>query len=146
MNLPRAALPFPPCVVVHGWDEARAAVRAGLPVTLLSGPGAAAYAGIGWWRALVNAVARETGEAPPDILDCGDSGGLAVQALRAGCRALVLDPSLPVWEDVADRAGTLGAVVLGARPPALDLSRPGAQRHLSDWLRSAAGDSALPFG
>lgn len=144
------ALPSPPYVVVHGWDDALLALRtgreAGTAVTLVSAPSAAAYAGIGWWRSLVDGASRETGTAPADVLDCGDLAGLAVQALRFGCRGLVLHPLLPAWADVADRAATLGGVVLPARPAALDLLRPSAARDLPGWLRAASRDSAPPVG
>ena len=125
-------MPLARCVVVHGWEDAclavRAAQRVGTSVTLLSAAGAAAYAGIGWWRALVDGVAQETGRASVDVLDCGDSGGLAVQALRSGCKALVLDPSLPAWNDVADRAASLRGTLLPVRPAALALLSPRAAR------------------
>lgn len=141
---------FAPCAVVHGWGDAclaaRAAQEAGTAVTLLSAPNCAAYAGIGWWRSLVDGVLEETGTSLRDVLDCGDHAGLAVQALRSGCLALVLDPLLPAWPDIADRAAGVGAVLLPARPPALDLLRPGAARELPDWLRAASRDSTPPLG
>ena len=134
-----AAVPLAPCVVVHGWDDAclalRAAQDAATAVTLLSAPSAAAFAGVLWWRSLVDGAARETGTIPADVLDCGDLAGLAVQALRSGCKVLVLDRSLPAWSDVADRAASLGCTLLPSRPTALDLLRPGATRGLRDWLR-----------
>ena len=52
---------FPPAVIVHGLDDARAALAPGRPVTLLSAPGAALYAGCGWWRALVRLAQAEQG-------------------------------------------------------------------------------------
>ena len=70
----------------------------------------------------------------PDILDCGDAPGRAMEALRAGCRLLVLDPAVPAWSLVAARAATVGAALLIERPPALDLAKPGAQRRLQAWL------------
>ena len=55
------------------------------PVRLLSAPGAAGQHGIGWWQALTRILAAEfphhTIEA---TLDCGDSPGLALAALRSG--------------------------------------------------------------
>lgn len=156
MNLPGRGppgpgAPLPPCVVVHGWDQAclvvHAAQEVGTAVALLSAPGAAAYAGIGWWRALADGVARTTGTAPTDVLDCGTMPGLAVQALRSGCRALVLHPGVPAWADIAYRAAVVGGVLLAVRPAALDLLRPGAVRELPAWLRAAAyGDSTPPVG
>lgn len=127
---------LPPAVVVHSLADARAALRPGRPVLLLSAPGAASYAGCGWWRALIDrAVAEAAGACEaPDMLDCADFPGRAVEALRAGCLRLVLDPAVPAFADVAARAAALSAMVLPTRPPALDLARPGARRQLDAWL------------
>jgi hypothetical protein len=120
---------LPPAVVVHGLAQARLAVAAGR-VTLLSAPGAALYAGCGWWRALVAA----SGTTGPDVLDCADAPGRAMEALRAGCRLIVLDPAIPAAPLVMARAEAIGARVLTERPPALDLAVPGALRELQDWV------------
>lgn len=119
---------LPPAVVIHGLPHVRLALRPGRPVTLLSAPGAASYAGVGWWRALV-----AHGEGAPDILDCGDAPGRAIEALSAGCRVVVLAPC-PGFADLAARAASLGAMLLDAAPPALDLGRRGAARLLDAWL------------
>ena len=129
----------PPAVVVHGLPDVQAAVAPGRPVTLLSGPGAAIYAGCGWWRALMALGAQGN----PDILDCADAPGRAMEALRAGCRLLVLDPAVPAWSLVAARAAVAGATLLAERPPALDLAHRGAARRLRSWLD---GDSPAPVG
>ena len=121
-----------PCVVVHGLPHLRLATAPGLPITLLSGPGAAIYAGCGWWRALMELdTAGNT-----DILDCADAPGRAMEALRVGCRRLILDPAVPAWTLVASRAAAVDAVLLAERPPALDLAERGAARHLQAWLRT----------
>jgi hypothetical protein len=125
-----------PAVVVHGLAQARAALAPGLPVTLLSAPGAALYAGCGWWRALVRAASEERpGADPADILDCADAPGRALEALRIGQRALVLLPGAPGRDEVAATAAAHGAALLDARPPALDLGDPRAARDLARWLR-----------
>ncbi len=129
----------PPAVVVHGLPHLREATAPGLPVTLLSGPGAATYAGCGWWRALMALGAG----CNADILDCGDAPGRAMEALRAKCRLLVLDPAVPAWGLVASRAAAVGAVLLAQRPPALDLANPRTRRRLLAWL---GGDTAGPVG
>ena len=125
---------LPPAAVVHGLPHLRQALAPGRPVTLLSGPGAALYAGCGWWRAL---MAMGAG-GHPDILDCGDAAGRALEALRAGCRLLVLDGALPSWPLVSARAAAYGGFLLPARPPALDLAQPGAHRRLERWLAHGA--------
>lgn len=125
---------LPPAIAVHGAAHVQAALAPGRPVLLLSAPGAACYAGAGWWRALVN------GAGVPDALDCADAAGRALEALAAGCRIVVLYPC-PGFASVAARAGQ--AAVLPARPPALDLGVRGAERHLQAWLQ---GDRAALIG
>ena len=126
---------LPPAVIVHGLPDARAALRPGRPVTLLSARGAALYAGCLWWRELV-AAARAACPATPaqDVLDCADAPGAAMAALRAGQRLLVLDAACPAFAAVLGAASTLGAVVLAQAPPALDLAERGARRALARWL------------
>ena len=127
---------FPPAVMIHRIEDARAALAPGLPVTLLSGPGAAIYAGCGFWRALIGLCRAEHPVVyAPDILDCGDASGYAIAALRVGQPALVLSSAAPGRGAVAAIAAEMDAVVLQMRPPALDLARRGAERHLADWLR-----------
>jgi hypothetical protein len=130
---------LPPAIVVHGLPHLRLAVATGRPVTLLSGPGAAIYAGCGWWRQLMALGAGDN----PDILDCADAPGRAMEALRVGCRLLVLDPAVPAWGLVESRAASVGARLLPARPPALDLAAHGAARRLAAWLE---GDTGAPVG
>ena len=125
-------LPTPaPAVTVHGANHARAALAPGLPVTLLSAPGAALYAGCLWWRALLQAV-NHTG---PALLDCADAPGRAAEALRLGLSGVVLAPC-PAWDEIAALAAAQGALLLTTRPPALDLAAPGALHRLPAWLAS----------
>lgn len=106
-----------PAVIVHGLAEAMAALAAGLPVTLVSAPGAASYAGCGWWRALVDS-ARGAYPAVPclDILDCADSTGQALAALRIGINHLILWPDAPGRAAVLAIAAAAGGGVLAAAP------------------------------
>ena len=130
-------------LVVHGLDQVRMALRPGRPVILLSAPGAARFAGCLWWRRLIELGQAEfPGTGMQDVLDCAESPGQAMAALRVGQRLLVLDPACPAYTAVAAAAATLGAVVLPARPPALDLAAPGAGRRLAAWLK---GDSTAPL-
>lgn len=127
---------FPPAVVIHGIEDARTALAPGLPVTLLSGPGAALYAGCGFWRALIALCRAEHPDAcASDILDCADASGYALAALRIGQPALILASDAPGRAAVAAIAAETGAILLETRPPALDLAVRGAERRLSDWLR-----------
>ena len=125
--------PLPPAVVVHGFDQARAALAPGLPVLLLSAAGAAAYAGAGWWRAMIEAALENHSDPAPDALDCSDLAGRALEALHVGCRIIILHPC-PAYPAIVERAAP--ALVLPARPAALDLDHPGAHRRLEAWLRA----------
>ena len=150
VGFPRSVVgDFAPAVIVHGLAHARLALAVGSPVTLLSAPGAALYAGCGWWRAVVQQARAEFPDvAVADILDCGEGSGQALAALRIGQRFLVLWPSAPGWDAVAAIAAERGGAVLPAAPPALDLAARGAERRLHDWLRAqvTAGDSRSPLG
>jgi hypothetical protein len=137
---------LPPALVVRAAAEARAALAVAGPgrALLLSAPGAAGFLGPLSWRALVEAA----GDAP-DALCCGDAAGDALAALRAGCRILVLDGALPGFATLAGAAAEVGALLLPARPPALDLReldlrRPAARAKLADWL-AQPHDTAAPL-
>ncbi len=126
-----------PAVIVNGLDDAVAALRAarGAPMTLLSAPGAALFAGCLWWREVVcQAHEIVPGSGATDVLDCADASGLALSALRIGQKAIVLLEAAPGHAVVVAIAENLGARVLSAAPPALDLSRRGAARRLDAWL------------
>ncbi len=129
---------LPPAVIVHGLGMAQAALAtaAGRPLTLLSGEGAGAYAGVAWWQALV-AAATVPEACICDVLDCGGAAGRALEALRAGQKLIVLRAGDVVWQDLAWRAANLGATLLADAPPALDLADRQAWRGLDAWL--AAG-------
>jgi hypothetical protein len=137
-SVSEAEITLPPAVVVHGLAHALAALAPGLAVTLLSAPGAGAFAGALWWRALV-AQARAAHPATPcaDILDCADAPGHAMAAIRAGQQTLVLDPACPAFPRIAALAR-----VLPARPPALDLAAHGAARQLHAWLLQGPSDDS----
>ena len=133
-----------PCVTVHALADAVAALAPGRPVTLLSAPGAACYAGCGFWRALVAAARRRHPATPMrDILDCADAAGRAMEALRIGQPALVLLRSCPAYDAVGAAAAECGTLLLFERPAALDLSAPGASRRLAAWLGCQEGRSLL---
>ncbi|WP_428536274.1 hypothetical protein [Rhodopila sp.] len=125
-----------PAVIVHGAAQARAALATGLPVTLLSAPGAAMFAGCLWWRETV-ALARASYPATPaiDILDCADASGMAMAALRSGVCRLVLVSGAPGWDAVAAIAQRQGGFLLSHPPMALDLAQRNAARQLATWLQ-----------
>ena len=107
------------------------------PVTLLSARGAAMFAGVLFWQALVGAAREEAGEmVVADMLDCADASGRALEALRLGQRWIVLEADSIGHADVADRAAALGAQILTRRPEALDCGRRGAFREVAAWLEA----------
>ncbi|HTC10900.1 MAG TPA: hypothetical protein VK726_19205 [Acetobacteraceae bacterium] len=130
----------PPAVVIHSLADARRALAPGRPVTLLSGEGAALYAGCGWWQALLRIIRAEFPQVLiADLLDCGGASGQAVAALRIGLRHLVLHPDAPGHERVAVIVAGLGGVLLSERPQALDLADPASHHRLHDWVQARGG-------
>jgi hypothetical protein len=127
-----------PAVIVHGLNDAKAALALGVPVTLLSAPGAALFAGCLWWREVV--VAARAGfprTETVDILDCANASGMAMGALRSGVCRLVLWPDAHGWAGVAAIAERQGGFVLAQAPAALDLAHRNAIRRLDGWLRAS---------
>ena len=140
--------PLPPAVVFHGLAQAEAALVAagelGLPVTLISAPTAAGYAGPGWFRSVVEqARAAHPGAEVTAVLDCGEFPGLALAALRDG--VAVIRFSGDTAHKIADIAEQLGARVISTRPEALDLAtieRRGWDmvRACREWLEKHQND------
>lgn len=136
----------PPAVTVHAAAEARLALSlAGKRgVLLVSAPGAAGYLGPAWFLGIVaSAAAAVPGVAHKPVLDCAAAPGLALGALRAGLRELVLDSACPAFAQVAAAAAELGGRLRPVRPAtldlgALDLSREGARAKLAAWLAAPA--------
>ncbi|HQT63392.1 MAG: hypothetical protein B7Z75_11045 [Acidocella sp. 20-57-95] len=120
---------LPPAVIIHGARDAKAALAPGLPVTLISAPGAALYAGCLWWASLLSAV----GFTGPAFLDCGDAPGRALEALRLGLTGLILT-SPPDLHGAVARVADKNVVILRTAPTALDMADPVALRALSGWL------------
>ncbi len=133
-GMPEAALA--PAVLVHGRAEAEAALALAGPrgVTLLSAPAMAPGVFLAWVAAAVR-----PGMTHQAMVDCADAPGLALAALRAGVRLLVLAPC-PGFAAVAAVAEECGARLWTERPEALDLGhidlrRPGGRNKLALWLR-----------
>jgi hypothetical protein len=97
----------PPQVVVHHRAQAEAALAAaeevGCTILLRSAPDAAAYAGVGYLKALGDALGHEI------VVDCGDDAGLAMAALRTGCRRLAFSGPAAVSQRLAAMAAEAGA-------------------------------------
>jgi hypothetical protein len=115
-----AATPARLAVTVHHRAQAEAALALegpGLEVVLVSAPGAARYAGVGFLEALGRLVGREL------VVDCGEDAGLVLAGLRTGLRRLVFTGRADLLARLRDIAGQLGGEVADARPrPCLELA------------------------
>jgi fructose/tagatose bisphosphate aldolase len=113
-------------VIIHSIDHARAACEAaaalGVPVTLMSAPGAAAYAGAGWFlKAVARASAEHPGARVTAVLDCGDEPGRALGALRQGCEWIRFTGKPRTAAKIAAIAEQYGAALYEGSGPTLDL-------------------------
>jgi len=113
-------------IIVHSLEHARAAVAAaaalGVPVTLVSAPGAGAYAGPSWFKALVDAAAAAHPEtAVTAVIDCGEEAGTVLAALRAGFNRVIFTGPEAARGALADIAAARGAVLERAGTPALEI-------------------------
>jgi hypothetical protein len=131
-----------PAIRIHSLTEARIALDAaralGRPVTLVSAAAAAGHAGPGWWRALVIAARREYPDvAMTTILDCDDSAGDALAALRESVECIAFRGRGDVAAKLRDIATQAGTTLVGSHPDGLDLrglrDQPAACRV---WLRA----------
>jgi hypothetical protein len=97
-------------VVIHDLAQARGALAAaaelGCAIRLRSAPGAAAYAGVGYLKALRDAVGHEL------VIDCGDDAGLVMAALRAGCRRLSFAGDAGTAQRLGEMAEQMGAILV----------------------------------
>lgn len=113
--------PPPSAVIVHSHaDVARAARLAAdlrVPVTIMTAPGAADYAGPDVLFAMVQAgLAEAPGADIVAIIDCADAAGRAQAALRAGWRHILFTGHPDAAARLADLARQSGASLLTARP------------------------------
>jgi hypothetical protein len=137
-----AATLTPPEVVIHDLEQAHAALAAarelGVAIELRSAPGAAAYAGVGYLKALGDLAGQTL------LVDCGEDAGLVMAALRTGCRKIAFSGSADIALRLADMAARLGALFRHERAPpvCLDLAPDAdAGRACRAWLRTT-GDRA----
>ena len=131
-------------IIVHSLEHARAAVAAaaalGVPVTLVSAPGAGAYAGPSWFKALVDAAAAAHPEtAVTAVIDCGEEPGTVQAALRAGFSRVIFTGPEAARGALADIAAARGAVLERAGTPALDLRDASDAEAACRWHLCPAG-------
>ena len=128
----RPRQPAARAIVIHSLAHAQAAVRAatelGAPVELWSAPGAAAYAGASWFKAVVDAMRAPSPAVPISVvLDCAELPGLVLGAFRVGIEAACFTGPAQVAAKLADIAAQEGRRLYRRRPArALDL------RHATD--------------
>lgn len=117
-------------VAVNGADDARRAATAaqalGVPLMLVSAPGAGGFAGCGWFAAMV----RATQGAFPQLcvtwaLDCGDRAGDAMEALAAGRPLVIFTGGDAAAARLKSVAAARGATLRQDRPDALILRAGG---------------------
>ncbi len=101
-------------IVFHSLAHARAALaaaaEAGVAVTLQSAPGAAAYAGAGYLKAIADRAAAEHADVDcAAVIDCGADAGIAMAALRIGWRTVAFSGPAKVRRKLADIAEQMGA-------------------------------------
>jgi hypothetical protein len=116
-------------VIVHSLEHARAALAAaaelGVPVTLASAPGAAAYAGPGWFQEVVALAAAEVPQAACEaVIDCAERQGDVLLALRLGLKRVRFTGPKGAGQKLAAIAEQQGATLVTGRLEALDLSGP----------------------
>ncbi len=114
------------CITVHRLDHARASLRAAaqaeIRVTLLSAPGAAAYAGPGWFVQLLAQISdAERAALAQAYLDCGPRPGDVLAAYRAGVPGVIFTGRPDVADKLRALAEAHGAAFRTGRPQALDL-------------------------
>jgi fructose/tagatose bisphosphate aldolase len=113
-------------IIVHSLEDARTALAAaaelGVPVTLRSAPGAAAYLGAQIFREIIETARAEYPEADTvGVLDCGEDAGFALAALRHGIERVRVDLPAETHARVADIARQHGGALDDDPAPALDL-------------------------
>lgn len=114
-------------IVFHSLAHARAALAAAaeagvVAVTLQSAPGAAAYAGAGYLKAIVDQAASEHADVDcTAVIDCGADAGIAMAALRAGWRTVRFSGPAKVGRKLADIAAECGARLVVDEPEAAPL-------------------------
>ena len=114
-------------VIFHDLPQARAAVAQadaiGAPVELRSPPNGAAIIGPGAFKAIADDLAQtHPGAASSMILDCGTNAGLAMAALRQGCKDICVDVPAETHSKIAAMAQAQSARLHGPVEIVLDLA------------------------
>jgi hypothetical protein len=106
-------------------EAARTAAELGLAVTIASPPGAALFAGPVWFKALADAARKRLprGASVTFMLDCADSPGAALAAIRAKVEAISFRGNAKARAGIVAIAKRAGVAVMEPPSDAFDLSR-----------------------
>ena len=129
-----------PAIVIHGYEDAQTAAMVAqsidCPLILISAPGASAYTGVGWFKAIIEQTSRSVSSIElVGILDCGNRPGDVLAALRIGIRLIRFTGHEDIFVRLAGCAQQYDAVILREIGTSLDPSRrndPVLSCH--DWL------------
>ncbi len=118
-----------PVIIVHSFEQACAALSSAVELsqdlTLLSAPDAGMQTGPAWFLSLVEqATDRVPGAEKLNVtalLDCGDTPGPVLTALRHGLTAICFTGRSEVLAKLRDIAQQQQAEILHERPKGLDL-------------------------
>jgi len=136
-----------PVIIIYSLAQAIAALRAAASakraVVLASAPDAGGHVGPGWFGALVAAARQAVPEARfTAVLDCGDSVGAALAAIRAEVEGVIFTGRADAAGRLADIARQQGVRFETERPAtALDLtdaffaSQEDVERRCAEFLR-----------
>lgn len=133
-------------VIIHSLEHARATLSAaaalGVPVTLASAPGAAAYVGSAWFQEVVRLARAEVPEAGASaLLDCANRPGDVLAALRQGLAQVRFTGRKAVAAKLAAIAEAQGAELVTGRLRALDLrGSADPEAACRAWLSAGQGD------
>ncbi|MDX6749711.1 hypothetical protein SH611_07840 [Geminicoccaceae bacterium 1502E] len=128
---------------MHDRDQATAALafarEHGLAILLTSPPGAAARAGVLYFRALEELVQA------PVLVDCGADAGLVLAGLRMGLRQLLFTGPPPLRRRLREIAGLQAALVHARLGPRRVLLEPGEDAARRLRFHAAGGYPAPPL-
>ena len=104
--------------LAHARAACTAAIDARVPLTLQTAPGAAAYAGSQYLKAIVDrAMAEHADVGLTAVIDCGDDPGIALGALRIGWKSVAYSGPPPARDKLADIAQQYGAALVTEAVP-----------------------------
>lgn len=132
-----------PVIIIHSFEQACAALSSAVELsrdlTLLSAPDAGMQTGPAWFLSLIEqATEKVPGAEKLDIialLDCGDTPGPVLAALRHGLTNICFTGKPEVLAKLREIAGQQQAGIIHARPQGLDLlGVADPQTHCRAWL------------